>query len=909
MRAATNGQGYARVPLRATYRVQLTADFGFEALAAQVDYLADLGVSHVYASPILQAARGSTHGYDVVDPGRISKDLGGELGFARLREALGKRGLGLVVDIVPNHMSVGDITNHWWWDVLENGPSSHFAAHFDVDWVPGASRRENRILMPILGERYGDAVQQAKIQVARRGGSFIIKYFDHVLPLAPRSLDWILRPAGERSRCDQLHFLAGAVDTLPRPTQTDRRSTARRHRDKAVIGVLLARLFQEQPECAQAVDEVIAEINADPARLDALLERQNFRLAFWRTASSELGYRRFFDVQTLVGLRVEDPAVLEDTHRLVFAWLSSGLVDGVRVDHPDGLRDPDGYFASLRSVAPDAWIVAEKILVGDERLPASWPVDGTTGYDFLAAVDALARDPEGEAALSALAEQVTGAPQDCREMARTAKKEVLRDVLGSELARLEDLWHKLCETDMRGRDYTRDERLAALAAALIELDVYRTYRRPGAPATAGDVARVETAIAAAKAANPDLPEDIFAWLLAILVGHEDAQSLRERELALRFQQVTGALMAKGVEDTVFYRHVRLLAANEVGSGPERFAMSPDDFHAMMARPDRLRTMLGTSTHDTKRAEDVRARLNVLSELPDTWREQVERWLARAAHHKTADAPDDTDVYFWLQTWVGAWPLSRERAWAAMEKSVREAKRRTAWTRQDAGYEAALRRLVEGTLADEALAGEVEAFVHRIEPAARVNALARTAIKLCAPGIPDLYQGTEVWEHSLVDPDNRRPVDFGQMRALLATARDAGPEAALARADDGLAKMWLTSRILALRARQPEVFAGGYVPLFADGARAAHVFGFVRQESMALLVPRLSARLARAARAGVEEIHGGNAARVWDDTHVRLARGRWRDALTGEPAPVGTDGHATVAALFARFPVALIVKES
>jgi (1->4)-alpha-D-glucan 1-alpha-D-glucosylmutase len=879
-----------KTPLRATYRVQLGPGMGFLELAGLADYLADLGVSHVYLSPVLQAAAGSTHGYDVVDPGRVSTELGGELGFTKAREALAARGLGLVLDVVPNHMSIAGTSNQWWWDVLENGPASHYAAHFDVDWSPGASVKENRIVLPILGERYAEAVEQGKIRLVREGGNFTVRYGEHVLPLAPRSLDWILRQAAGACGSDELLFLADAAQALPRTTETERRRVSKRHRDKAVIGLFLARLFERQSTCAAAVDATLAEIAGDPDRLDATLERQNFRLAYWRTAASQLGYRRFFDIHTLIGLRIEDPLVLEDTHRLIFGWLARGEIDGVRVDHPDGLRDPEGYLSSVRSVAPDAWIVAEKILAPGERLPETWPIDGTTGYDFLALVDGLLRDPEGVAPLDALATRFGGAPEDVVEQAKAAKREVLRDALGSELSRLVAEWHHLGEIDRRGRDSTWKELAEVLSETLVHFDVYRTYLRPGAPASPADVARVESAIAAARAARTDLDAWLFDWLTSILLRREGGA--RAQELAMRFQQVSGALMAKGVEDTTFYRHLRLIAANEVGGAPGFFAVTPEEFHRAMAAPGRTRTMLGTATHDTKRGEDVRARLAVLSELPLEWAEAVARWNARAERHRQGGAPDDADAYFFWQTLVGAWPLEPERAIQAMEKSVREARRQTSWSRPNEAYEAALRGYIEGVLGDADLRAEVAAFVARIEPATRANALARTLIKLTAPGIPDLYQGTELWDLSLVDPDNRRPVDWKRRRHLLAELRDAAPEAALARAGEGVAKLWLVAKVLRLRAADPALFEGAYVPLAASGARAQNLVAFARGDGLVTIVPRLVAKL-----------DGGSSPASWGDTHVPLPPGRWRDHLTGVPV----DGAASAA--FARFPVALLTRAS
>jgi (1->4)-alpha-D-glucan 1-alpha-D-glucosylmutase len=484
-----------------TYRVQLHAGFGFADAAAIADYLAGLGVSHLYSSPVLQAAPSSTHGYDVVDPRRVNEELGGETGHTRLQETLAGRGLGQVLDIVPNHMAIGGRENAWWWDVLENGPASRYARYFDVDWNPPEARLRDTVLMPILGERYGQALEAGQIQLARADGTFTVHYFDHVLPVAPRSLDYLLRDAAERIESDELAFLADVFGSLPPASATDTESVARRHRDKEVLRGLLADLCRRNERVAQAIDAVVGEINADARRLDDLLERQNYRLTFWRAAERELDYRRFFDINTLVGLHVEDERVFDDTHALVLRWLAKGVLDGVRIDYMDGLRDPETYLRRLRASAPSAWIVVEKILEPGESLPASWPVAGTTGYDFLNLSGGLFVDPAGEQPLTELYTSFTQQTADYRDLVHDTKLQVLRETLGSDVNRLTALWLEVCQQHRRSRDYTRHELQEGLREVVACFPVYRTYvQAESGLALRGEDARViGEAIKAARA--------------------------------------------------------------------------------------------------------------------------------------------------------------------------------------------------------------------------------------------------------------------------------------------------------------------------------------------------------------------------------------------------------------------------
>ncbi|MBZ0273110.1 malto-oligosyltrehalose synthase, partial [bacterium] len=798
----------ARVPL-ATYRLQLTGAFTFDDAANLADYLRDLGVTHLYLSPILQAAPQSVHGYDVVDHARISGELGGADGFRRLCAASRRAGLGQVLDIVPNHMSISHADNRWWFDVLENGPSSQYASFFDVDWDPPELRAGNKILMPILGDHYGRVLEAGEIRLVVENDRLLVGYHDHRLPLDPSSLAPIVGEAADAAGSDELAFLAGAFGRLPVATATDRASTTRRHRDKEVLHCLLARLAASDPAVAAAIGLAIKRRNDNVDLLDELLDRQNYRLAHWRTAGRELGYRRFFDINELVALRVEDDQVFIETHRLIVGWLRDGAIDGVRVDHPDGLRDPEPYFRRLRDAAPDAWIVAEKILQPGERLPETWPVAGTTGYDFLNTVRRPFCDPAAERTFVRFHEDFTGEPGDFAATARDRKHQVLREMFGSDMNRLTELLMRVIERHRRVRDYTRPEADQALRELATQWPVYRTYIRPETGRVEiRDRRIVRQAIRAAKAARPDIDPRLFDFLADVLNLRE--RGLVESDFVARFQQMTGPVAAKGIEDTALYNDVRFIAANEVGGDPAHFATSVGVFHLEMfdAAEWRPASMLATSTHDTKRGEDVRARLAVLSEMPREFFATVRRFAKANERHRKDGAPARRDEYLYYQTLVGAWPLDAERAVAYMRKAAREAKRETSWLRVNEAYENALESFARATLADAAFVADLETFVASILAPGRINALAQALVKFTAPGVPDIYQGCELWDLSLVDPDNRRPVDFEKRRAMLTELPNISAADAWSRADEGWPKLLVTHRALALRREHPKWFGPG-----------------------------------------------------------------------------------------------------
>ncbi|HWH35611.1 MAG TPA: malto-oligosyltrehalose synthase [Acidimicrobiales bacterium] len=904
------------VPL-ATYRLQLQPSFGFDDAAALAPYLAELGVSHVYTSPVLQAAPGSSHGYDVVDHASVNAELGGPGAHARMCAAFGAAGLGQVLDIVPNHMAI-TTGNAWWDDVLENGPSSRWAGYFDVDWEGPESKLRNTVLIPVLGDHYGRVLERRELVLEREGGAFAVRYFDHRFPVSPATFGLPLSlaaadlAASGRGGDDDLEFLAAAFTALPPATATDPLNARNRHRDKEVLKRMLARLCRERAEVAATLDRAVERINADADLLDSLLERQNYRLAYWRTAGRELDYRRFFDITSLAGLRMEDPQVFADTHALVLSWVGEGVVDGLRIDHPDGLRDPEAYFRRLRQATDTAlqgdqpapagagqtWIVIEKILEGHEALPAWWPVDGTTGYDFLNLVGGLFVDPAGEGPLSAAYAAFTGEATDWDAVAHTKKHQVMQDVLAADLNRLTHLFVAVCEASRRYRDFTRHELHEVLVETIAAFRVYRTYVHPGSSVSDTDEAELAAAIGGAMARRHDLDPELFDLLGQVLRGQLEGPAAAS--LLLRFQQVTGPVMAKAIEDTAFYSFNRLVGLNEVGGDPSRFGVGVEDVHrSLHARQrDWPAAMSCSSTHDTKRSEDVRARLALLSEMPDEFAATARRWAVTNEGYRTDRGPtrwpDRNLEWLLYQTLVGAWPLTAERALAYVEKATREAKVHTSWTDPDPGYDAAVTRFVEGVLADGAFVSALEAFVAPLVEPGRVNSLAATLIKLTAPGVPDLYQGSEVWDLSLVDPDNRRPVDFAGRARLLGALAAGGPAAGAGLAtDDGSAKLHLVRTALHLRRRHPETFgpgpAGRYQPLAVSGPAASHATAFVRGGRVATVVPRLVLGLAR---------RGG-----WADTSLVLPGGRWSNQLTGENLDGGTVELAT---LLARHPVALLL---
>lgn len=875
----------------ATYRVQLQPEFGFESASRVLDYLADLGISHFYASPYLQAAQGSTHGYDVVNHWKINPELGGYEGHTALHEALQKYGLGQVLDIVPNHMAISGSENVWWWDVLENGQSSRYASYFDVDWDPLETRFGNKILLPILGDHFGRVLEAGEIHLERKGGKFFLRYYDNLFPASPDSVAPFLARAGEDMACHELVFLSDALTSLPLPSVTDQASIRRRHRDKEVIQNLLERLLNDHLDLARLVDAFIKEINAHPDELETLLDAQNYRLAFWRAANQDLGYRRFFDINSLVALRAEDEEVFEDSHRLILKWLKEGVLDGVRIDHPDGLRDPATYLGRLRRASPGSWVVVEKILDPDERIRPDWPVDGTTGYEFLNLLTRLFIDHSSGKSLSDLYAEFTGETREYEEVLREKKLLVIDRLFGSDINRLTSLMLTICEHHRRYRDYTRQEVSQALRKVVAYFPVYRTYVNAQAGWISDEDRKIiHQVIEHATQMTPEVDPDLFDFINDILLLKEGGES--EHEFVMHLQQITPPVMAKGAEDTAFYCYNRFIALNEVGGNPGLFALEPEMFHSRMKErlEDYPLSMLSTSTHDTKRSEDVRARLVLLSEIPDAWKEAVYRWSSMAGPYRKNGLPERNIEYFLYQTLVGAWPIGIDRLLPYMEKASKEAKTHTSWTEPDALYEQILRDFIVNLMNDAAFSADLKSFIDPLIVPGNINSLSQTLIKLTSPGIPDIYQGCDLWDRSLVDPDNRRPVDFDTRRNLLAVLEDLNPEQILGQMESGLPKLRLIRECLKLRRSLPEAFGekGTYEPIHFHGHKSGFALGFIRGDRVATVVPRLILKRGQG----------------WEDTRISLPEKTWDHVLTGEEF---TGGEIGMDELLKTFPVALLVK--
>lgn len=875
-----------------TYRVQLHSEFGFDAASEIADYLRDLGISHFYSSPYLQAAPGSKHGYDVVDHHRVNEELGGSAAHERFSKKLGACGLGQLLDIVPNHMAISGRRNRLWWDILENGPSSRYADYFDIDWWGPEERLRGKLLVPILGDHYGRVLNRGELQMQRRGNDFFIKYFDHELPAAPRSLRGLLAETAKRSGSEYLGFIADSLERLPAPTEIDPPRVAQRHRDKVVIAGMLERLFTDVPFIAESVDSLLNEINHDPDRLDAVLEQQAFRLAYWRTSEQDLGYRRFFDVNTLVGLRVENERVFQDTHALILNWLREGVLDGIRVDHPDGLRDPKQYFDRLRSSAPDVWILAEKILEPGETLPRSWPIDGTTGYDFLNEAGGLFVDQTSEQKLTRFYAEFTGCPTDYGEVCREKKNRALRDLLGSDVNRLTSLFKEICEGHRDRRDFTHQDILRAIRELIACFPVYRTYVVPDRDEISEEDRRyISDAVEEAKTHRTDVDAELFDFLRDVLLLR--ARGQLESEFVYRFQQFCGPAMAKGVEDTTFYSYNRLMSLNEVGGDPGMFGISPEKFYELCKGRQQAypRGMLASSTHDTKRSEDVRARIDVLTEMPEQWCTAVNRWKQQTDEYRTREYPDRNTQYFLFQTMLGAWPIGKDRLLPYMEKACREAKAYTNWLAPNEEFESATRKFIESIYADRTFMASFEGFVAKTILPGRINSLSQTLLKLTAPGVPDTYQGMELWDLSLVDPDNRRPVDYSLRRRLLNELQALTADEIWARIEEGLPKLWTVFRALHTREEHQDAFGpkGECEPLIATGPMSRNAIGFIRGGTVATIVTRLPVRL-----------HGD-----WKDTTVPLPKGNWKDVLNGCAI---SDGAVRLQDILKPLPISLLVKQ-
>ncbi|HVZ34839.1 MAG TPA: malto-oligosyltrehalose synthase [Polyangiaceae bacterium] len=854
----------------ATYRIQLTPEFGFSALGARAPYLARLGVSHVYLSPCLQAVHGSSHGYDTTDPGSVRADFGGERDRAAAFRICREHGLAVLLDIVPNHMAASPRENPWWRDLLRWGSGSPYADYFDVDWT----RHARRILLPILGAGNPRQRSEARLELGATG--FELNVCDHALPVAARSLPLVLAALSGLRGSE----LGTALAELERRCSADATRTELLEAEREIYRGL------EQSRWAVALSELLERLNAAPEKLRAILEAQHYRLRHWRAGLDELNYRRFFDISDLAAVRVEEPRVFDAVHALIRRWVSEGEIAGVRVDHPDGLSDPAGYFERLRAQVRPPWVVAEKILAAHERLPSTFQVDGTTGYDFLNVAGRLFVDPSAEHELTQTYCRLAELPSyDVQRAVYAAKGRALRELLGAEVAALTAYALPACEGE-GGPSFSAADVQRVLVALITGLPVYRTYLRPGWAASESDLANLE---AARRHALNELPElaPLVARLLDLLLG--SAHKPRHERLCAAFQQLSGPAMAKGLEDTVLYDDARLLALNEVGGDPGRFGGSLEEFHehCRHIQAHWPRTLLASSTHDTKRSEDARLRIALLSELPGIWAAQCEAWMQRARSLPGGNQVDPRTLYFLLQTLVGVWPISESRLTAYLLKAVREAKAWTSWLSPDVPREGALAEFVRALYLDEGFGAELVVFVERLWPAFERHSLAFTLLKLSAPGIPDIYQGTELWDFSLADPDNRRPVDFSLRERLLGQCTAATEPPVVRGASAGEAKLWIIQRALWVRRERPECFdeRGSYTPLQVEGREGKRVVAFLRGAGVVIVAPRLT-----------------HALTDWEDTRVCLPPGSFVNALTGQRVQAGHIGS-----LLQRFPVALLVR--
>lgn len=946
----------------ATYRLQLNRHFTFRDAAAIVPYLHSLGISHCYASPYLRARPGSLHGYDIIDHNSLNPEIGTPEDYEYFVQELHRHGMRQILDIVPNHMGVMGGDNAWWLDVLENGEASDYVDFFDIDWDPIKDELQGKVLVPVLGDQYGTALEKAELKLTfdSKHGEFSIFYFQHRFPIAPREYPRILGFNIERLQEKlgsthedilELQSIITAFGHLPERRNITPEQRAERNREKEVQKRRLAALCARSANILQFITENVQRINGSPDdprsfdNLHELIKAQPYRFAQWRVAADDINYRRFFDINDLAALRTENEAVFNQTHEFIFGLVAQGKIDGLRVDHPDGLYNPAGYLKQLQSrlrteLEPqkrEAYLVIEKILTGKERLRENWPVDGTTGYEFTNLVNGLFVDQSSLDRMDRIYRSFTGTSTPFNDLVYNCKKLMLRVVLASELTMLANLLSRIALADRHTCDFTLNSLRSALAEIISEFRVYRTYVS-GCGISDDDRRYVHQAVMAAKRRSNAADLSIFDFVQRILLAdangsNSDWYKQAVLRCAMKFQQVTSAVMAKGLEDTAFYRYNRLVSLNEVGGNPDRFGTGIDEFHRTnqerLARwPD---SMLSSSTHDSKRSEDVRARINVLSEIPVEWRMHLSRWRDWNQDKKqTLDgslAPTRNDEYLLYQTLIGAWPLDPVRAdWGQfvrrieqyMLKAVREAKEHTSWANTNTDYENAVSSFVSSILErteNNKFLKDIEEFQGRISHIGAFNSLSQTLLKLTSPGVPDIYQGNELLDFKLVDPDNRQPVDYDlrkqQFEKLKKFTRAESLSEFFKAPEHPAAKLFLTWKTLSIRSQYPLLFQRGeYIPLASAGGKANEIVTFARNfEGRAAIVvaTRLCAKLLR-------ENHQTNSEpSIWGDTSIELPDFRascFHNVFTGECIPAGPEKvqRLLIGNLLEHFPVALLLSE-
>ncbi len=976
----------ARVPV-STYRVQVHKDFTFADATGIAGYLKKLGIGDFYSSPIFEARPGSMHGYDVTRHDRLNPEIGGTAGFESFSEELKRQGLGLLLDIVPNHMGVGN-DSIWWQDVLENGHASQYSEYFDIDWKPVKPALMDKLLLPILGNQYGAELEAKHIQVSVEDGRPLVHYYDHTMPVAPRTLPILLGQGDGTASIPEP--LAGLLQRLEEVPPHETADEALRDQRRAQLAELLPQIRQalRSPEMQPLLQQAVAAINGvegDPHsfdRLHMLLDAQPYRLASWRTSAEEINYRRFFDVNDLVGLRMENPLVFAETHCLIRSLIATQKVTGLRIDHCDGMFNPRQYLIRLqllylasqcggpapqqetaangieRSVLDTVrgydwsksqgalYTVVEKILEPREYLPPEWPVRGTSGYDFVYLANGIFIQKANEKKFDAIYAHVLGHPADPDEIIYRSKLQVMQTALASEVYVLTNLLSRIAAANRRARDFTDNILETVLRETIASFPVYRTYIDDRGEYSERDVAFLRSAIAKAKRLNPDINASAFDFLReTLLLRNSDPAAAREQKpdpeilyFALKFQQLTGPVMAKGVEDTTFYVYTRFLSSNEVGGSAKSFGISLETLH--QSNQERINhspdTMLTTSTHDTKRSEDVRNRLNVLSELPQLWSTSIRRWQRMNQKFKQTledgrTAPDNNEEYLLYQTILGAWPWQMEtiqdrRAYCDRikqyaSKALSEAKVNLSWINPDPDYMKAVHSFIESILLpgargkETAFVDSFKALLPQLRLFGAVNSLAQTVLKITVPGVPDFFQGSELWDLSLVDPDNRRPVDYRLRSAALdelhamEAAQGAGAVCAqvLEQLEDGRVKLWTTHRALTLRRDEHALFRkGDYTVLEVTGERQEHVIAFERRDAstgktLLVVLPRFACTLMR----GKVQLPLGDA---WgkDEIRVPASAGKsFRNVFTGETVTV-TDEGIPLSTVFASYPVAVFL---
>jgi (1->4)-alpha-D-glucan 1-alpha-D-glucosylmutase len=972
----------ARIPA-ATYRLQFNSRLTFEQAAGMVDYLHDLGVSDCYASPPLAARPDSSHGYDITDHSKINPEIGSEEEFAEFARRLGRRGMGLILDVVPNHMSIAGSSNRWWNDVLENGPSSPYAQFFDIDWMPPKPDLAGKVLLPMLGDQYGHALENQEITITCRQGAFFANYCETWLPIAPRSYIQILDPmlpemiaayGAHHPHVLEMESIITALGHLPRRDETAPEMIRERQREKEIIKRRIDLLLTECDVARRALGDSLRDLNGTKGvpesfdRLERLLADQAYRLCFWRVAADEINYRRFFDINELAAIRVEDPQVFAAIHELILRLIEQGCVTGLRIDHVDGLFDPVQYLSDLQAACLEArkraktagviaadslpayrvadpgkpfYIVVEKILSHGEYMRPDWPAHGTTGYGFLNQLNGVFVERANEAGMRQLYERFTGEAPNFADLTYECKKLILRVAMSSESHVLARRLDRISEQRRFSCDFTLNSLQYALDEVIACFPVYRSYtRKQQAEVCQEDRRHIIKAVGEAKRRNPATSPSVFDFIGQLLLledpaGLTEEQRDARRDFILRFQQLTSPVTAKGVEDTAFYRYYPLVALNEVGGEPQRFGITVGEFHDLNAQRmvERPHGLSATSTHDTKRGEDMRARINVLSEIPAKWYRAVCRWKEINRDKKTEldreEVPGANVEYLLYQTLVGAWPLEPmdsatyaefvRRIQEYLIKAMREAKVHTSWISPNEDYERATREFIEAILELEKTNHFLRSFAEFHAPIARAgiyNSLAQTLLKITSPGVPDFYQGAELWDFNMVDPDNRRPVDFAKRRASLASLAtdDDGDLTELvsrliANPQDGLIKLYLTSRALRFRRACQALFAeGDYLPLTARGQKEGHIVAFARaaaNQTVVVVTGRFFTRLGDLSQPPTGSV-------VWGESVVEMdhasAAGTYRDVFTGRL--IRAEAELPLAQVFAHLPVALLerVKE-